>query len=401
MKGNDMTSFADHLPYGEFRKIAAAWTAKPLDEYSLAVKEGRAEKASPAEDAAWRKEFEAMEEAVAVPALASFLSALRDEGRLAPFSGADGYSTRFIGVWNEAAAGDVAGLASCFANHRRFFESYYGAGLEIEAGAEAEAAFRAGYDKLVAVFDKGDFRWFENEAERCTVSDTRVSYAIKGWAAMGGLVDTKTGALGPLPAIERPRIEELSVDFPTGELLIADWFRIDEFTAAVKERDGKSICSAAGRGELTRKYAEKHGFLSVYVGNTSPAVIARDGALVVGWESEDEPCEGEELGRVCTDLWWVTIIERARLVDIVAGTVGKEEAERIVEDYLAEHGRHIIRAEVAPGTHHLYFHPETEDFDAAFRSDDCPTAGVEAMFVLSDKRLVLTDGAAPSPGRAP
>jgi hypothetical protein len=150
---------------------------------------------------------------------------------------------------------------------------------------------------------------------------------------------------------------------------------------------------------MTERYARAFGFASVSLGNESPDVLSAGGALVIGHVGPgDDPLHGvEKIGSTCTDLWAVTVIERTRLVEIVAETAGDEKAERVVDAYLAGNGEFVTRMQVPPGTYHLYFSGDHDEFAARFRSPDLPLpATVEPIFVLSPRKLAL-EPAEPAP----
>ncbi len=220
----------------------------------------------------------------------------------------------------------------------------------------------------------------------------RFRVAFEGWNPTF-LTRRPDGELEPMRPFETTPVREFEVAFETGELLAKDWFGIPEFERAVDGGRSGEVGTRLGREAMSERYASM-GFVSVHVGNTSPRAYLRDGALVLGNEDPDGP-GADSLGYVCTDYWGVTLIDRARLVAIVAGQLVAEDveedadaaAEAIVEAYLASHD--VLRLDVEPGRHWLYMSGETDGFADAFAPSDADMDGIKPAFVVSPRRLSL------------
>lgn len=155
----------------------------------------------------------------------------------------------------------------------------------------------------------------------------------------------------------------------SNEILIADWFRIDEFTSQVKYNAdylNPSINTYYGR-VLSTLHSIKNGFISIHVGNTCPSIFTKNNNIY-GVEFCDID-EDEELikksdfkhnGYVCTDLWNVTMIEKSVLIDIIKRK--NPNAEKIVEDYISKNFEDIVKLEVIPGKYEIQFHGDHEKF---------------------------------------
>ena len=343
------------------------------------------------------------------PVLRQFLETLRSQNRLHPVQGGEGHSIRFLTHWNDMMANLV---------HERDFDERYmwqyityvfmhdylsGATRPIEKYIDKNWNLTERlpeiYRKFIADITAGNIgeRGESSRDHYCSMTDVTYRLQMKNWQPVLGKrnADDVFVPLKPAPV---QGIEEIKVEFRTSEILIADWFRIPEFTKAVNtEGDERlSINSSAGCVEATRRYIDKHGFISVSVGNTSPRVLSFDGTLIFGNVSEDiEDDAGSisspgvtELGSTCTDLWWVTIIERERLTEIIAAETGRAEAEQKVAEYLAEDHYGLTVLNIEPGNHYLYFKGRTRDFADEFRSPDLLVPdGVEPKFILSSRAL--------------
>lgn len=373
--------------------------------------------------AAWRNGYQALQQDTMKPTIQAFLLALQAEGKLSPITGAEGHRITFVSCWNKLVAGDLPPQAPGVRSwewqeivspfeHGKLFDATYHLKQAIEDGGDPEAVIPAFYAQYTAEMDGGNFpAWSSMKELYCFVDDNRYQLDVAGWQLTVGNGDRDK--LNPIQPIAVPQVVELTIDFATPDLLIADWFRIDAFTKAVNgdDKDAPSINSSAGIEAATTRYVNDFGFISVFVGNRSPEVLALDGTLTFGSVDDDAGFddEGNEVpledldvvGRTSTQLWWVTVIERARLVDIIAATTGPEEAERQVAAFLAEDNYGLVQAKVEPGQYHLYFHPEHGAFAEQFRSPDLAIPKqVEPMFVLSPRPLRRENAAEPEPAAA-
>jgi hypothetical protein len=143
----------------------------------------------------------------------------------------------------------------------------------------------------------------------------------------------------------------VKIEFKTSELIIKDWIRIDEFLDQVGP--SRSLERYNGLLESTEE-AAKHGFVRVHVGDADPTIHRKGDDFSFGLTNEKK--EYENIGSVYVGVWAVTIIEKQKLIDIIANQVGQEKAEIIVKDYLANNSH--TTATVEPGTYTLKFDPE-------------------------------------------
>jgi hypothetical protein len=399
----------DGLPFGDF------FSKAQFDEFFALDRLG--EDSNSPGWGKWAEEWRAKLSKDFDPYLAKYLIAMRDAGVLKPIEGCRGRSGNFMDAWNVAVANAGpadkiehawATVAHRFA-HRFMFDALYHAAEDWEKDKSlAQDACSFAYRRLTDNVTAGDVKWSKWMTEEYDfISGDRLYLNMGGWGDLRLGTLTK-GVFENMKDADLERIATAEVEFRTGEMLIADWFSIPAFTAAVKKSDEFDINSEKGCRQCTAWYAEKFGFVSVCVGNTSPDIMLDDGMLVAGWfdeeaSSKDRP---KTLGSVTTDLWWVTMIDRSRLVEIIAKSteperddeterekvvIGPERAETMVADYLAgEYGRDVKTVKLPTGIKHLYFSGHHETFAEEFAADGVELAtGVEPMFVLSDKALEL------------
>lgn len=337
-----------------------------------------------------------------VPALESFLVELKEEGRFNAIENSEGYDTPFIRAWNGIASEDELfqnrpkklweDVTNMLANKLAFNDL---AGLAFRKDLPSAEEIASVYQQMVESIDQGTFPHFKiSEFQSCLETGKTIAFEFQNWRCIAGMPGRgRTFTPAPLPA--PPKALEVSIDFPSGHVLAADWFRIPEFTQAIKQVDQKcskedSLNSREGRERAVKRYAEELGFVCVNVGNSSPNLFAGDDFVVVGLGDDNprKPFKLKDHGNVCTDLWAVTLIDRQRLVEIIAKQVPTEAAEAKVANYLQSNG--VIEFRVEPGAHHLYYHGHHETFGAklaeGFEIDGLKLGEVEAPFFLMTKQ---------------
>ena len=370
------TPFASILPLERFREIVSAIGDKRKESYEAALR------------------------GIAEPALRAVLQERLREGSLRPVPNSAGHDSTFLRAWD----GFVTGVqpdgdpVACIDRVVRFLThsvvakwAFFVDPAEDAKGDTAQAI--KFHDILVAHMDSGNISHFAVPSETCWITDETYRIQFEGWNPT--YVQWEPGGkLTPMQAAATASVKSFEVTFPTGELLVADWFRLDGFKEAI-ERDWEgsprpSLNSVHGQEEATRRYAEA-GMASVGVGNSDPKVFERDGVLVLGRG------EGAELAQVCTDRWSVSIIDRARLVELLSDGADTDEAERAVAAYVAEGNASVIQVE--PGTYTLYMTGDKEHFPELFNPEDVDLDEIQPFFALSPRHLAYDAG--PSAGPQP
>jgi hypothetical protein len=354
---------------------------------------------------AWRTQYFGDLARIVHPALTAFFTALKAEGRMLPIKNSEGYSCRLWNTWNDAArlefdtaapadaAKKLDRLAEMFA-HKLVFSIVYPYELLLrDEGVDAAAALdkNGPYTEGTSKFTQGDIPSWDFTHETCQRTGLPLIIRFEGWVAKGGYINGNR--LDEIPAATPEMLQETVFELKTGNLLIADWFRITEFTNAVRGEKRFSLESRKGRDEQVRYLAEQFGVISVSV-HTSPGVFQAENQVLVGYFDEEEgdvPERYTHVGNVCTDLWAATFVEYETLVDLVART-NPDSAKAIVDAYIEKHkggvyGLHQIKVE--PGTYHLYHFSENEEFAARAQQDGLKLdAGqIEPFFVFSRTRL--------------
>ena len=202
------------------------------------------------------------------------------------------------------------------------------------------------YERFVRIIDECHMRGLRSYERdwQCAVDDERYALTFNKWQNFRLLrFDMKTDEYIEIQPIANAELQQIEVEFKTGNLMIADWFSTDDNklsdyckkvdNAEYEDFSIKSINSSLGCEQRTKSYYEKLGIIHVCVSNTSPNIFQSGDDIVVGYEKKcRNDFKTKELyqkyadktygdyvkkGHVCTDLWWTTIMEEEKLVEIL------------------------------------------------------------------------------------
>lgn len=167
---------------------------------------------------------------------------------------------------------------------------------------------------------------------------------------------------------------ELAINLPTGNLLVADWFRIPGFQEIMNHNSEhlSNINYAKGKEEKTIHYAS-HNIIHIALGAAKdklPQIFQYKNNLVAGYEShfsprkshdaDDESAQAYQLqGQIENKLWAVTIIEKENLVKILSLCYGNH-ANYVVEEYIKNNA--VMNLKVQPGQYILSFMGDIANF---------------------------------------
>jgi hypothetical protein len=381
-------SFRKHYPIEMFRVHREHHTARPRKPDGSADFDTAAYKA-------WSEEYRTYCDA-AEASIQSFLLELRSSRQLPQLPDMNRRTHRLANAWNALAQGmEQPHQLQRIARKLNYALFVVGA-THLSGDGKLEQA----YEELIMTADRGTFDWsFLDSQEECETTGERVYFELNDWTPRLGTIDSQCvdRNLIPLQPIPEPSVSHHIIQAPSGQLLIADWFRHEAFTQAVKDAANEdhhySINNDVGKLRLSSWYAQQHGFMSVFVGNTVPSVIERDDHLVIARIDEDgemgePPITGNVIGSVCTDLWWASAIDRQVLTDILARTMTSDEAERTVEAMLDDPCATITSLKVPPGTLHVY-HTARETDMQEFRSPDVLDSSIEQLWAVVSTRELM------------
>lgn len=379
-------SFAELFSFADMQAIRVASKAR------RDIKEDGPEKT-----AAIHHYFDVCKDKMGSP-LGTYLKEKHQLGLMLPLSNSSGYDSRFAKTWNE-----IAGNTEKYQeNPDTYWDSllnYYMrrtvhslAGDVCPFTETPEWPEERLYREVVATVDSGNLEWFMVDiSEQCGRTGLILSHQFNNWVPEVWYFDQALNK--HLKAESREagnNILHTSVTFPSGHLLVADWFRIDAFNALVKKNDLPTLNSQAGIEAQVRHYAENFDFISVFVGNTCPTVFTSATQLVVGHEFENvDSRQYAPRFKVCTDLWWTTVIDKKTLISHLTKATGTD-ATSMVEAYLEDND--VAEVHVPPGTYHLYFDNDDATFREKFAASGIDLTGIDEPYcIISRNELELIE----------
>jgi hypothetical protein len=256
-------------------------------------------------------------------------------------------------------------------------------------GQEPKAA-EVLHQELVKTVETGNFHFRDVEDDYCFNSGHSLKLWFKNWEPGYVVRRLDPYRLNHLAEgdILAPRLHHATIDFPSGKLLAFDACRSRAFREVMDELEQglPSINSVAGRVERSTFLAGL-GIASAFVGNTSTVLRLDEQGIRAGWTSIPDETS-QDLGTVCNDMWWTSVVDRQTLVGLFAKNPKVTDPEAAVSEWLKEHGAHVVQATVEPGTYHLYFAGDPSVFEKHFNMEEVGFDRFrEPYFALSKSEL--------------
>lgn len=334
-------------------------------------------------------------------ALLQFIKAKSARGSLPEVPFAKGRGHAWADAWNALARQDFDPSS----NDHIMDNLCSGMGLHYltaRATAPSSADFLPTFRSICEDIDSGQLPAPRNSESQCQITATPLDIDFRDGGPL--LFSFEKDAAGKrvqrfIHRDEEPLgMQHVRVFCPSGDLILCDWPRIEEFTRAASLIDGSTPepITFSARAARSQRYAEELGFLSVSVGNSMPHVLLdSDGTLSIAKASEPsrakKPSRRQDLGAIDTQLWQATLIDLQTLLDIVE-RAKPGQGSAIVGDYLKTHSTDIIRTRIAPETElHAYF---LDDGIDGFQSQSFNSKGLAHLFcVISPTEMTWTPNA--------
>lgn len=170
-----------------------------------------------------------------------------------------------------------------------------------------------------------------------------------------------------------PKLQKLTIPAPSGELLIADFFRFPFLQKISDEIDNKhEMNSTFGREQIMVDYANELGI--IYGTGSSPHIVNKKGELHFGYidydqkESKDTvPYQSE------TSLRWYSIVDKQHLCDLLSKYEGLsfQDAKSEVESYIENNKNYITQLKLSKEHKYLNFYCSGDRnlFNTSFEKD--------------------------------
>ncbi len=299
-----------------------------------------------------------------------FLLDKSQKNELSPLKFSETHSTSFINAWNKLANNEN------LTNHEKnsLLQSFHTM-IDNQIFQLSEESLGKDitdkYNNFINTINDGTISHYHLSKQNCHDCGQHLFFMFKNWKGATAILekDLTNNKTSMVPA--KPCLEEINyninVNFPSGNLMIADWFRIEEFNKVVlyKESDQydskKSLNSTIGRLFHIQHYSNQN-FVSIPVGNSSPYVYEHNNTLFFGSEKIDSmtdlPIKSNisDKGYVCTDLWNVSIIDKEVLKEILMKNMSEEKATETIDKYIEKNS--IIEIQVNPGSYTINFTPK-------------------------------------------
>lgn len=249
------------------------------------------------------------------------------------------------------------------------------------------------HELFTRIMREGNFSPLDTKMPSCENSGTRLRLALEGWSPSLLRFDPETRNMVPLGEddIEPANLQHLVIPMPSGTLLVSDWFSNEDFCKITHDllENTPSMESAEGCAERTRRLASI-GVAHVYAGNTCPDIFLDEERLILGHLHERYQDTGQHKGAVTTDLWWITMVDKQVLIDLLARNTSIEQARAEVEEMIQCQDSPIISIQLDPGQYHLYCAGLYEQFPQLFDRGGVDLSVMERpMCVLSRNDLPM------------
>ncbi len=341
-------NFALHLPFAVFAALGAMPSGRKRDRYV---------------DENVRK------------AILAHLETARGTGIMLPVHGGMNRRIRLVKAWNEfisdAGATGTSHLVS--AATRMVLQWSIDAHLKTRRmqSPHRDAMIENVHRSMCRHLDEGSFVKLGYIAElapvpafddlRCETTGQHCRMIVEAWAPRLERLDMEeSGEWVPLKDIDASAPQTVEIDLPTGELIIADYFRIAGFEKAFDKKvdaligDARydvshCIDSEHGRYATTRATLAATGILEIATSDVTVAVHVRDDAVAViddHDESDETPNVAgmTRVGGICCERWTVLLADASVVRDLLKDGNGR------LERFLASgNGSDVMRLRVNPG----------------------------------------------------
>lgn len=338
--------------------------------------------------------------------MTGFLELLKKETILPKFFNATGHSLAIANAWNrfadnDATENDFTILKEKFAR-KIIYTSFNHVKLSLLAlsdnpqeDKEKKRVLNHFYNELTHSVTEGNFSLKSlNITSTCSDCGQEMELSFSHWCPTFHVFEETNGMWNyeePKNDCSEKSIIELTIHFSSGNVLATDWFRISGLnellleTRMVADENLPSINYAKGRQEQTQYYASKN-IVTVSTGNVSPCVFQAENSLIIGQlnesyldfdeENNENLMETVEIelhdsisnssnesysnqGKIDTELWAVTLIEKENLIEILTPLYGKQ-APKVVAEYIKDN--EVLEITIEPGQYVLSFMGNTQDF---------------------------------------
>lgn len=270
-------------------------------------------------------------------------------------------------------------------------------------------------DVNVEEFMNSLMRYIPDWSVKVKYDDVQKALAGDKWVTLEGNYDSKCYdcaehlflsfkgnevKIGCDSACSNNRKYTIEVDFPTGVVVYDDWpARFSEARDAgfISERDGTSINYLKGQRERTDEYAAQQ-IVHHSVGNSCPTfyVNSTNNTIQIGGGTYNEETDAYDIdagftdvGSFCTDLWWVTMLDK-QFYDAIVSKLPKKRNKKYYK-------KELNTTTIKPGRYRFTCNSRKDDEDntpymTGEWIGECSDF-VPAFDIMSDNRMMTLDEA--------
>ena len=291
---------------------------------------------------------------------AEHLIALADAGVIRPYNGAQNRRMNLLYSWNQMAdTKGEEGRRLIEARHvaNRLFPGFFHLRLSLlidnlkRSGSTDSGEM---HKAIASELDAGNIRWWTlSSQEYDFISGQDFAYELRDWNIQIGIRPEIRGRkdLVPVDDLPPPALQILEIMIPSGDLLIADWFRAEGFTDLVDEGQpwrGGSVLEDEADAE---RYVRDYGFISARSERRSLIIITDGKGISVGAYDEDGnhplPIGWHQVGNILIDLRKISAVDR-EVLSAILHRIHSEERSREFSEQVATNSD-TVRLKVTPG----------------------------------------------------
>lgn len=270
----------------------------------------------------------------------------------------------------------------------------------VRQAQESPAAVSEFWAMCTTALEQGD--GFLSDVETCSATGARVRVRLQNWQVQACAPVWAGERLTWVPldpaAMSPPTTHVVALPVPSGEVWVCDFIYLSAFQDLARALEQEELPglleSVAGRATRTRRYAERLGVGHVF--GRGPEIQVSEGLIKAGFADPNQPRDVARIGEVSGDLRWTTLVDRAHLVRLLEPALGQSGAEAAVAAYAAEHPE-LLRIQVQPGIHTLYFAGQPEVFAQTVGQ----VAAVEGAYLETVETPMFLLAREPLPAPAP
>lgn len=274
---------------------------------------------------------------------------LRENNLLKPFTNSETHRTNFGFYLNkyiqnqELETYEKKRLLEGLLHKTLFFTAYRN-----EKNIDNLEALTSSYKEFVEKIDNGNFHPFDVTDDLYDFeSGERFNMKLEKWEPTlliytPGASFKDRGSFDVAPEEKVQKVVEKQIEFNTGNIIIADWFKIKKFTDLVDKDNHFDVNSEKGRIEQAKYYLEKFNF--IFTTSWSSSDVYKNGdtyILANAYGDFNMPSSYKNKGHVDKELRAISIIEKETLIEMVG--------EDKVNAYLEEYTHSIVELKVKPG----------------------------------------------------